>query len=406
MERGGNTIRQSVDYDDLSLCSVSERDFLSDEDRDRQQNPLPDKRLNHVMDYEAQGLLPSSVRAVTEPCVSKDVHPPMLQDQKRRDRQSHDTRVMKRFQKTLVALEQDLMKTKEEILDTNEYLKEMSRVKSQGKGLMGASLRRLVYKVRGRRLQKIQAQKYIRVNKDFDALIQVVMEDCKDDLNLTGLENWEKEVKRLRMACRACTERIPPPEVCRSPPQVQPSQEEKSSIQRVDLSETEITLVVPRIEDAMESLPLTPPTPEALLPNLQLPRALTPLNRVTVRVVTPTWPESLPAVEYLPLPRLTPITHLSADVKKLLQGGLEGLQQDVMEEKKKTGKGEKKKPGRGEKKAKTQRHVKPLLVLEARNKQPEEYSETNVEEEKKKKKNVGKRFLQWLSRKLICCSDV
>ena len=73
MERGGNTIRQSVDYDDLSLCSVSERDFLvslciksikvhyilkidcvnnmfpsdsqSDEDRDRQQNPLPDKRL-------------------------------------------------------------------------------------------------------------------------------------------------------------------------------------------------------------------------------------------------------------------------------------------------------------------------------------------------------------------------
>ena len=65
--------------------------------------------------------------------------------------------------------------------------------------------------------------------------------------------------------------------------------------------------------------------------------------------------------------------------------------QDVMEEKKKTGKGEKKKPCRGEKKAKTQRHVKPLLVLEASNKLPEEYSETNVKEEKKKKKNVGKR---------------
>ncbi|XP_046873662.1 uncharacterized protein LOC124466052 isoform X2 [Hypomesus transpacificus] len=366
MERGGNTIRQSVDYDDLSLCSVSERDVLVSLCIESIKNPLPDKRLTHVMDYEAQGLLPSSARAVTEPCISNDMHPPMLQDQKRRNRQSHDTRVMKRFQKTLVALEQDLMKTKEEILDTNEYFKEMSRVKSQGKGLMGASLKRLVYKVRGRRLQKIQAQKYMRVNKDFDALIQVVMEDCKDDLNLTGLENWQKEVKRLHMACRACTERIPSPEVCRSPPQVQPSQEEKSSIQRVDLSETEITPVVPRMKDAIESLPLTPPTPEALLPNLQLPRALTPLHRVTVGVVTPTWPESLPAVEYLPLPRLAPITHLSADVKKLLQGGLEGLQQDVMEEKK-PGKGEKKKPGKGEK-AKTQRHVKPLLVLEASNK--------------------------------------
>ncbi|XP_046872253.1 uncharacterized protein LOC124464434 [Hypomesus transpacificus] len=359
------------------------------------------------MDYEAQGLLPSPVRAVTEPCVYNDVHPPMLQDQKRRDRQSRDTRVMKRFQKSLVALEQDLMKAKEELLDTNEYFEEMSRVKSQGKGLMGASLRRLVYKVRGRRLQKIQAQKYMRVSKDFDALIQVVMEDCKDDINLTGLENWQREVKRLRMACTACTERIPPPEVCRSPPQVQPSQEEESSIQRVDLSETEITHVVPRIEDAIESPPLTPPTPEALLPNLQLPRALTPLYRVTVGVVTPMWPESLPAVGYLPPPRLPPIDHLSANVKKLLQGGLDGLQQDVMEVKK-TCKGEKKKAGKGKKMAKTKRHVKPLLVLEANNKQPEEYSETNEKEEKKKKKNVGKRFLQWLSRKLICgcCSDV
>ena len=94
-----------------------------------------------------------------------------------------------------------------------------------------------------------------------------------------------------------------------------------------DLSETEITRVVPRIEDAIESPTLTPPTPEALLPNLQLPRALTPLYRVTVGVVTPTWPESLPAVEYLPPRRLAPIDHLSADVKKLLQGGLDGLQQ-------------------------------------------------------------------------------
>ena len=64
--------------------------------------------------------------------------------------------------------------------------------------------------------------------------------------------------------------------------------------------------------------------------------------------------------------------------------------QDVMEVKK-TCKGEKKKAGKGKKMAKTKRHVKPLLVLEARNKQPEEYSETNVKEEKKKKKNVGKR---------------
>ncbi|XP_067110131.1 uncharacterized protein [Osmerus mordax] len=363
------------------------------------------------MDYEAQGLLPSSVRAVTKPCITNDVHPTMLHDQKRRDRQSRVTRekVMKRFKKSLVALEQDLMTTKEEILNTNEYFKEMSRVKSQGKGLMGASLRRLVYNVRGRRLQRIQAQKYIRVSQDFDALIQVVMKDCRDDFNLTGLQSWKKEVKKLRMACRACTERIQPPEVCSSPPQVQPSQEEKPSIQRFDLSETETTPVVPFTieDDAMESPPLTPPTPEALLFDQQVPRALTPLNRVTVGVVTPSRPETPPAVGYLPPPRLTPITRLSADVKRLLQGGLEGLQQDVTEEKK-PGKGERKNTGKGEKTAKTQLYVKPLLVLEVSNKQPEEYSENDVKEEKKKKKNVGKRFLQWLSSKLICgcCSDV
>ena len=54
-----------------------------------------------------------------------------------------------------------------------------------------------------------------------------------------------------------------------------------------DLSETEITPVVPFcIEDAMESPPLTPATPEAILFNQQVPRT-----------------------------------------KKLLQGGLEELQQ-------------------------------------------------------------------------------
>ena len=179
------------------------------------------------MDYEAQALRPSSVRAVTKPCITNDVHPTMLHDQKRCVRQYRVTR----FNKTLFALEQDLMTTKEEILNTNEYFKEMSRVKSQGQGRMGASLRRFVNDVRGRRLQKIQAQNYIRVNKDFVALIDVVENACRDDFNLTGLENWQREVKRLRMACRACTERIQPLEVCGSPPQVQPSQE-KSSIQQ------------------------------------------------------------------------------------------------------------------------------------------------------------------------------
>ena len=73
-----------------------------------------------------------------------------------------------------------------------------------------------------------------------------------------------------------------------------------------DLSETETTLVVPFcIEDGMESPPLTPP-----------------LNRVTVGVVTPAWPETLPARS-----RLAPIQNLSAKAKKLLQGGLEELQQ-------------------------------------------------------------------------------
>ena len=182
------------------------------------------------MDYEAQALLPSSVRAVTKPCVTNDVHPTMLHDQKRRDRLYRE-KVVIRFQKHLVALEQDFMTTKEEILNTNEYFREMSCVKSQGQGLMGASLRRLVYNVRGRRLQMIQAQKYLWVNKDFVALIDVV-EDCRDDFNLTGLENWKREVKRLHMACRAWAEKIQPPEVCRSPPQVQHPQEDKSSFQR------------------------------------------------------------------------------------------------------------------------------------------------------------------------------
>ena len=183
------------------------------------------------MDDEAQAHLPSSVRAVTKPCVTNDVHPTMLHDQKGRDRQFRVTRVMKRFQKTLVALEEDLSKTKAEILNTNEYFKEMSRVKSQGQGLMGASLRRLVYSVRGRRLQRIQAQKYIRVSQDFDALIQVIQNDCRVEINLSGLKDWQREVEKLRMACRACTERVQPPEVCSSPLQVQPSQEQKSSIQ-------------------------------------------------------------------------------------------------------------------------------------------------------------------------------
>ena len=82
-----------------------------------------------------------------------------------------------------------------------------------------------------------------------------------------------------------------------------------------DFSETEITHVVPFcIEDAR--------MPEALLFNQQVPRALTPLNCVTVGVVTPSRPETPPAVG-------TPAvaSRLSADAKKLLQGGLEELQQ-------------------------------------------------------------------------------
>ncbi|XP_046873399.1 uncharacterized protein LOC124468002 [Hypomesus transpacificus] len=348
------------------------------------------------MEDEAQAHLPSSVRAVTKPCATNDVHPTMV-DEKRHDRVRVSatlsaTRAMKRFQKSLVALEQDLMKTKADILNTNEYFKEMSRVKIQGQGRMGASLRKLVDNVRGKRLQRVQAHKYIQVRQDFDALIQVIQNDCRAEFNMTGLEDWKREVKRLHMACKACTERVQTPEVCSSPPQVQPSQEQKSSIQPFDLSETEPTLVVPfAIEDATDSPPLTPPTPEALLPNQQLPRALTPLNNVTVGAVSPTWPETSPAVGYLTPPCLAPIQNLSTVAKKLLQE-LEELQQDVTEEKK-IGKGEK-------------TYVKQLTVLEVSSKQPEG---NNVKEEiKKKKKNVGKRFLQWLSRKLICgcCSDV
>ena len=69
------------------------------------------------------------------------------------------------------------------------------------KGLMGESLRRLVYNARGRRVQKIQAQRYLQITKDFIALVDVVEKDCGDDFNLAGLENWKREVKRLHMAC-------------------------------------------------------------------------------------------------------------------------------------------------------------------------------------------------------------
>ena len=91
-----------------------------------------------------------------------------------------------------------------------------------------------------------------------------------------------------------------------------------------DLSETETTLVVPfAIEDATDSPPLTPPTPEILLLNQQVPQA--PLNSVIV--VTPSRPETPPAGGCLPHSRLPPITNLSADSKKLRQGELDELQQ-------------------------------------------------------------------------------
>ena len=157
------------------------------------------------------------------------LRPPSLR--KSRDRRYRE-KVVRRFYKRLFVLEQDLETTCNQIMATNEYFEEMSRVKSQGQGLMGASLRRYVCNVRGRRLKEIQSQKYVQVSNDFSALVDVVEKDSKDDFNLAGLENWKREVKRLHMACRACTERVQPPEVCPSPPQVQPPQEDKSSFQR------------------------------------------------------------------------------------------------------------------------------------------------------------------------------
>ena len=139
-------------------------------------------------------------------------------------------KVVRRFYKRLFVLEQDLETTCNQIMATNEYFEEMSRVKSQGQGLMGASLRRYVCNVRGRRLEEIQSQKYVQVSNDFTALVDVVEKDSRDDFNLAGLENWKREVKRLHMACRACVERVQPPEVCPSPPQVQPPQDRKSVV--------------------------------------------------------------------------------------------------------------------------------------------------------------------------------
>ena len=103
------------------------------------------------------------------------------------------TRVMKRFEESLVALEQDLWRTKKEILKSNEYFKELSRVKSQGQGLLMGVSRRSLVKIKGSRLQKIQAQNYIQVTEDFDALIKSVEKGCKADLNLTGVEKWQRE---------------------------------------------------------------------------------------------------------------------------------------------------------------------------------------------------------------------
>ena len=168
------------------------------------------------MDYGAQAHLPSSVRA--EPS-TYDMRPTMIHKKKRCDRSLRVTRVMKRFEESLVALEQDLWRTKEEILKSNEYFKELSRVKSQGQGLLMGVSRRSLVKIKGSRLQKIQAQNYIQVTEDFDALIKSVEKGCKADLNLTGVEKWQREVEKLCKASRACTERIIPPEVCRSSPQ-------------------------------------------------------------------------------------------------------------------------------------------------------------------------------------------
>ena len=184
------------------------------------------------MDSEAQAPLPSSMRAVTKPCVTNDVHPTIHDEKSARDRLYREMVAIRFQRRHLVVLQQDFVKTEKEMLATNEYFKEMSRAKSQGKGLMGESLRRLVYNARGRRVQKIQAQRYLQITKDLNALVDVVEKDCRDDFNLAGLENWKREVKRLHMACRACTERVQPPEVCPSPPQVQPPQEDKSSFQR------------------------------------------------------------------------------------------------------------------------------------------------------------------------------
>ena len=94
----------------------------------------------------------------------------------------------------------------------------------------------------GRRVQKIQAQRYLQITKDFIALVDVVEKDCRDDFNLAGLENWKREVKRLHMACRACTERVQPPEVCPSPPPMRGrgSRRRRRSVKRVvNLEESE-----------------------------------------------------------------------------------------------------------------------------------------------------------------------
>ncbi|XP_046876843.1 uncharacterized protein LOC124468231 [Hypomesus transpacificus] len=292
VEHDGTTIQPNEkdwkNGDHLSLHSFDDEDFL-----------------NPVMDCAVQVIPPGSLRPDQETR-------PLWQ---RFNRQA--------IKASLELLQLDIEVT-QDVMNTDAYLKEVPVVKSQRQGQVGAALRRCANEFRGRRLQKIQKDMLERILTEFEGLYEVMDSDHADHSDVDLHEKWQREIQKLHMACRAyraLTERID--QVCSSTPKINPSEEEKCTIQRFDLSETEITPV----EDAMESPPLTPPTPEAILFNQQVPRALTPLNCVTVGVVSPSRPEAPPAVGYLPHSRLGPITNLTADATKLLQGGLEELQQ-------------------------------------------------------------------------------
>jgi len=166
------------------------------------------------MDCEVQVIRPGSVRPDEE-------NRPLWE---RLDRQA--------IKASLELLQLDIEVT-QDVMYTDPYLEEVPVAKSQSQGKVGAALRRYADEFRGRRLQKIQKDMLERILTEFEGLYEVMDSDHADHSDVDLHEIWQREMHKLHMACRACralTARID--QVCSSTPKINPSQEEKCTIQR------------------------------------------------------------------------------------------------------------------------------------------------------------------------------